>query len=62
VKVNDFLARHVMMKNADHAARGAAFAEAVRQLDRLGVFEIRLVDTGDDFDVIARRLPARRNG
>ena len=62
VKVNDFLARHVMMKNADHAARGAAFAEAVRQLDRLGIFEIRLVDTGDDFDVIAKRLPSRRNG
>lgn len=62
VKVNDFLARHVMMKNADHAARGAAFTEAVRQLDRLGVFEIRLVDTGDDFDVIAKRLPAGRNG
>jgi len=62
VKVNDFLARLVMMKDADHAARGAAFTEAVRQLDRLGLFEIRLVDRGDDFDVIAKRLPARRNG
>lgn len=62
VKVNDFLSRHVMMKDADHATRGAAFTEAVRQLDRLGRFEIRLVDTGDDFDVIAKRLPSRRNG
>jgi len=62
VKVNDFLARHVMMKDADHAARGAAFTEAVRQLDRLGLFEIRLVDTGDDFNVIAKRLPTRSHG
>jgi hypothetical protein len=59
VKVSDFLSRHVLMKNADHAARGAVFAEAVRQLDRLGRFDVRLVDTGDDFDVIAKRLPQR---
>jgi hypothetical protein len=56
VRVNDFLARHMMMKNADHAARGAAFTEAVHQLDRLGLFEIRLVDTGDDFELTAKRL------
>ena len=60
VRVNDFLSRHVMMKNADHAARGAAFLEAVRQLDQLRRFEIKLVDTGDDFEVIAKRLPRRR--
>lgn len=60
VRVNDFLSRHVMMKNADHTARGAAFTEAVRQLDQLRIFEIELVDTGDDFEVIAKRLPRRR--
>ena len=60
VKVNDFLSRHVLMKDADHVARGAAFVEAIRQLDRLGRFEIKLVDTGDDFDVIARRVVSRR--
>jgi len=57
VKVNDFLSRHNMMKDADHAARGAAFAEAVGQLERVRRFQIKLVDTGYDFDVIAKRLP-----
>jgi hypothetical protein len=57
VRVNDFLTRIAWMKNADHAARGAAFAEAVRQLNRVQRFEIKLVDTGDDFEVIAKRLP-----
>jgi len=61
VKVNDFLRRHVMMKNADHAARGAAFTEAIRQLDRTGRFQIELVDTGDDFDLIARRVVSGRS-
>ena len=60
-KVNDFLSRHASMKSADHAARGAAFAEAVRQLDRLGRFEIRLVDSGDDFDLTARRAVSGRS-
>jgi len=60
VRVNDFLSRHVLMKDADHAARGRAFTEAIRQLDRLGRFEIKLVDTGDDFNVIARRVVSGR--
>ena len=57
LKGNDFLRRIVALKDADHAARGAAFTEAVRQLAELRRFEIKLVDTGDDFDVIAKRLP-----
>lgn len=57
LKGNDFLSRIVALKDADHAAQGAAFTEAVRQLAELRRFEIKLVDTGDDFDVIAKRLP-----
>ncbi len=51
VMVNDFLARHVAMTDADHASRGAAFAEALRRLDRLPIvrgahrLQLRLVDT-----------------
>lgn len=58
VRVNDFLTRHVRMKDADHAARGAAFTGAVRQLAELRRFDITLVDTGDDFEVITKRLPS----
>ncbi|HXT99654.1 MAG TPA: hypothetical protein VN903_01590 [Polyangia bacterium] len=57
LKANDFLSRLNMMKDADHAERGAAFTEAVGQLAALKQFEIKLVDTGDDFDVVAKRLP-----
>ncbi|MBS1124976.1 MAG: hypothetical protein H6Q90_7204 [Deltaproteobacteria bacterium] len=61
VRVNDFLARHVLMKDADHAARGAAFGDAVRQLDGLllhrGTHKLRLqlVETSGDFEVRAQR-------
>lgn len=62
VRVNDFLARHVTMTGADRAARGAAFAEAIRRLDRLPIvggahrLELRMVDTKDDFEIRATRL------
>ncbi len=61
VKVNDFLARHVSMTDADHAARGAAFRDAVRRLDGLPVargahhMHVELVETTDDFTVTATR-------
>jgi len=62
VKVNDFLSRHVLMADADHAERGAAFEKAVRQLDGLaiarGAFHVRLqlVDNGGDFEITASRV------
>jgi len=61
VGANDFLARHVLLKDADHAARGAAFREAARRLDgtpiQHGRYKLRVMVTehGGDFEVTARR-------
>ncbi len=62
VSVNDFLARVVRMTDADHTARGAAFAQAVSSLQHLplqhGKFtlELQLVDAHGDFTVKAKRV------
>ena len=61
IEVDDFLARHVLMKGSDRAARTAAFRDAVRRLDgtRLqhGRFrlEVKLVDTPAELAVKASR-------
>lgn len=63
VRVNDFLTRHVAMTDATHAARGAAFMEAVRQIDGLSIghgayrLAAKLVEIGDDFEVRSKRQP-----
>jgi hypothetical protein len=59
LRVDDFVSNNNLMKDVDHAALGAALAEAVRQLAQLRRFELELVDTGDRFELIAKRLPAR---
>jgi hypothetical protein len=61
IAINDFLARGVLMQGADHAARGAAVAEAVRQLQGVAIaggayrLDLQLVDTGGDFELRAKR-------
>ncbi len=62
VSVNDFLARIVWMKDADHAARGAAFGQAVTSLQHMALqhgkftLELELVETRGDFTVKAKRV------
>jgi hypothetical protein len=60
VGAHDFLARHVYMKGADHAAIGKAFDQAVRalqgfELSRHQQLALELRDTGTDFVVTATR-------
>jgi hypothetical protein len=59
LRVNKFVVGNNLMKAADHAALGAALTEAVAQLSQVRRFELELIDTGDDFELIAKRLPSR---
>jgi hypothetical protein len=62
ISVNDFLSRIVRMKDADHAARGAAFGQAVSSLQHLALqhgkftLELELVEAHGDFTVKAKRV------
>lgn len=61
VGANDFLARHVLLKGVDHAARGAAFRDAASRLDgtpiQHGRYKLRVIvkEQGGDYKIEASR-------